>query len=322
MSDVSAPPPGWFPDPYGAPGLLRWWDGQQWTQATQPAAGYGYAQRATPGYGGPSQPGFAPSQPGFAPSQPAFAPPPPAKTRNGALPWMIGTAGLAVVAVLAVVVVFALRGKDDPKNAAAPPAASATASSPAGDATPTAPTAPGNQSVVIGRITDSKLGISYARLAPPWTPASGSWLRPDYFSDGQVSVVQAPFEQYESFNATSLSGPPRPDESVGYADPRNLSVPGRRVAQRILREHFNLENRRTTLFSGPYRAAGRPGWLERYRLEFTDAKARGWKFSADTVAILVLDLGNRRLGLLWVSVPDTFPHQGDIDLVLTSVQVP
>lgn len=32
---MPTPPPGWHPDPGGAP-MWRWWDGQQWTNATAP----------------------------------------------------------------------------------------------------------------------------------------------------------------------------------------------------------------------------------------------------------------------------------------------
>lgn len=28
------PGPAWLPDPNGQPGLLRWWDGAQWTAST------------------------------------------------------------------------------------------------------------------------------------------------------------------------------------------------------------------------------------------------------------------------------------------------
>jgi uncharacterized protein DUF2510 len=31
---MDMPPAGWYPDPYGAPDLLRWWDGSAWTQHT------------------------------------------------------------------------------------------------------------------------------------------------------------------------------------------------------------------------------------------------------------------------------------------------
>jgi Protein of unknown function (DUF2510) len=31
---MDMPPAGWYPDPYGVPDLLRWWDGSTWTQHT------------------------------------------------------------------------------------------------------------------------------------------------------------------------------------------------------------------------------------------------------------------------------------------------
>ncbi|MFE9858442.1 phospholipid scramblase-related protein [Streptomyces sp. NPDC005780] len=40
-SNVSA---GWYPDPHGAPQLLRYWDGSQWTEHTNPAGGQQQAQ--------------------------------------------------------------------------------------------------------------------------------------------------------------------------------------------------------------------------------------------------------------------------------------
>ncbi|TGB08538.1 phospholipid scramblase-related protein [Streptomyces sp. MZ04] len=36
MTTHSNTPAGWYPDPQGAPQLLRWWDGSQWTQHTSP----------------------------------------------------------------------------------------------------------------------------------------------------------------------------------------------------------------------------------------------------------------------------------------------
>jgi hypothetical protein len=44
---MELPPSGWYPDPFGVPGLLRWWDGSTWTHHT-------HADAATDADGGGS----------------------------------------------------------------------------------------------------------------------------------------------------------------------------------------------------------------------------------------------------------------------------
>ncbi|MYQ76186.1 scramblase [Streptomyces sp. CB01249] len=67
-SNVSA---GWYPDPHGAPQLLRYWDGSQWTEHTHSADGQAPAQapaqqQPTP----PQQPqAQVPQQPAAVPQQ-------------------------------------------------------------------------------------------------------------------------------------------------------------------------------------------------------------------------------------------------------------
>lgn len=62
MTTHSNTPAGWYPDPHGAPQLLRWWDGSQWTDHTNPAP-QGQAQQV------PQQP--QPAQPAAQAQQPA-----------------------------------------------------------------------------------------------------------------------------------------------------------------------------------------------------------------------------------------------------------
>jgi hypothetical protein len=65
---MDLPPSGWYPDPYGVPELLRWWDGSTWTQHTHQDGGTAAADGAE-GAG----PGATAEQP--AVQQPAAPPP-------------------------------------------------------------------------------------------------------------------------------------------------------------------------------------------------------------------------------------------------------
>ncbi|GHA86532.1 MULTISPECIES: phospholipid scramblase-related protein [Streptomyces] len=71
MTTQSNIPAGWYPDPHGAPELLRYWDGARWTEHTHPAQGRDAAQSAAAQ--APAQPVAAPqaavAQPQAAPQQ-------------------------------------------------------------------------------------------------------------------------------------------------------------------------------------------------------------------------------------------------------------
>ncbi|MFF8653366.1 phospholipid scramblase-related protein [Streptomyces huasconensis] len=57
MTTHSNTPAGWHPDPHGAPQLLRWWDGSQWTEHTSPAPqGQGQPAQQAPAQQVPQQP--------------------------------------------------------------------------------------------------------------------------------------------------------------------------------------------------------------------------------------------------------------------------
>lgn len=48
MTTQSNTPAGWYPDPHGAPQTLRYWDGVQWTQHTNPDQQQGAGQAQVP----------------------------------------------------------------------------------------------------------------------------------------------------------------------------------------------------------------------------------------------------------------------------------
>lgn len=122
---MTQPPPqqpqaGWFPDPSGAIGQLRWWDGQQWTSHTAPQPGM---PAASGGPGGTAEqprfeqvggPGGGPSGPGGRGPGGGAGPGPggpggwagDAWPAQPAAPQRKGLGKGAVVAIVAVVVVL------------------------------------------------------------------------------------------------------------------------------------------------------------------------------------------------------------------------
>ncbi|MDI9933151.1 DUF2510 domain-containing protein [Rhodococcus sp. IEGM 1354] len=99
------PPPGWHPDP-SEPGLIRYWDGTQWTEHTQPATGPTAEEAAPIGATDPGQPARA------------------------GVPRAVKIVGGIVAACVVMGVLAAVFGDDDPSDdsqAAAPSTTSSAA---------------------------------------------------------------------------------------------------------------------------------------------------------------------------------------------------
>lgn len=89
-------PAGWYPDP-NAPGQMRYWDGQVWTQQTAPAQQPQQPQQ-------PGTPGFDQGQPGG---------PGHSEAKKNPAVWIIsGLAALLVALVVIVIVLLAVSGDD------------------------------------------------------------------------------------------------------------------------------------------------------------------------------------------------------------------
>ncbi|MEV0786402.1 phospholipid scramblase-related protein [Streptomyces sp. NPDC050423] len=82
-SNVSA---GWYPDPHGAPQLLRYWDGSQWTEHTNPAGGQPQApaQGQAPAQAQAPQQQAAPQHQQQAPAQQQYQQPAAVPQQGGA----------------------------------------------------------------------------------------------------------------------------------------------------------------------------------------------------------------------------------------------
>ncbi|WP_082073770.1 DUF2510 domain-containing protein [Rhodococcus sp. B7740] len=114
------PPPGWHPDP-SEPGLIRYWDGNKWTEHTQPATGPTAEEPAPTDAGAPGQ------------------------TDRAGVPRAVKIVGSIVAAFIVIGVLGAVFGNDetsDDSQAAAPSTTSTVAAQQPSTPAPAASTPP------------------------------------------------------------------------------------------------------------------------------------------------------------------------------------
>jgi hypothetical protein len=370
---TSQTPPGWYRDPYGTPGLQRYWDGNQWTQVTQPAdewgtqggaaqetpagytpggtdgqpaseygqqqaPGYGYPQAAeygqqqAPGYGYQQTPEHGQQQSGWPPpgggsdwstggQQPWQQQPPANGKSNAGLMWALIGGGAVVVVLVVVVALFATGVIGGGSGTASGSSSGGTTAT-----SPEASSAPGSgggsgKAPVTGTVSDTRAGLSYAQLGPPWQPPQA--IRPTSnlgklgFSRGAIATVQTDYDgPNSSYVASVYSGVLPSTVRSG-----SLEQAAKNLFTAAYPEAYPTPNTKQDVESKSYTVSGKKAWIYKAQMSFPQAETKGWNFSKETAVVVTVELASGKPpATFYISVPDSHKTQGDIDLLLGSLK--
>ncbi len=288
-----APPPGWYPDPDGTPGLVRWWSGLSWSDVATPAG---------PGVAVQSSPVLAPPAPATPPDTFTEEPPGERALRPA---WVIGIALLALFAVVVGALFLGGSGTEDP--VAEPPAPSAQQLPPAG---PTFP--PGTV-----RIIDEASGISYPYLGEGWSEFDLGMQVEVTAVAGQYFTTQDLTPEGSTFIAQCTSGPLA--EGLGWGGPTTLQPTTQRVADSVRFNYYPQPNERRVLRDEARTVDGHAAHLYEFQLAWD---VPGYDASGERAALLLIDVGRPAPALLYISIPNTHAElYGVIDRVIGAVDV-
>ncbi|HEY0400942.1 MAG TPA: DUF2510 domain-containing protein [Blastococcus sp.] len=290
MTGPAQPAPGWYPDPDGAPGMVRWWSGITWSDVATPAG---------PGVAVQSSPVLAP------PTRPAAPPAPvPSGTGNRA-PWIVGISLLVILAVVGAALVLGRSGSWSP--VAAPAVPSSQALPPAG------PTfAPGTV-----RIVDGVSGVSYPFLGGGWYEWALWNQQETTHTAGQYFTTQEVTPDGKTFISQCSSGPLA--DGYGWAGPSTLQSTLVTVADSVRLHYYPGPNERKVLRDEARTIDGHAAHLYEFQLSWD---VPGYDASGERAALLLIDVGRPAPALLYISIPNTHAElYGVIDRVLDSVDV-
>lgn len=338
-------PADWYPDPENA-GLLRWWDGNKWTEQLRPAtpgdagssSAFGPAAAFRPaGAAGPQAPGTAgaggPGPEGAGGPRPEAVPPGPwlppvgqlaqpvyetaEPRRPGRRRWLIG-GGIGVIVLAAAAAVALLLTGAFSKPKPAPPRAAATAGAASAAAStapsPAASTAPSPMALG-AQVLDHRAGIGFRiPAAPGWQAipqaALGRWTLGyrKLAQRGGKAVGGGPGTVWAEAESAPLPS------SYRYAGPQDLRSDGVQYADQLAAARFPAAHRVQKLGvtrQGP-KGHGTGQYVVKFRVSYPAARVSPGRVTSETAAVVIAGRGSReRPAVLFVTVPSTM----DISIV-------
>jgi Protein of unknown function (DUF2510) len=290
VTGPAQPAPGWYPDPDGAAGMVRWWNGIGWSDVATPA-GPGVAVQSSPVLAPPVRPTVPESQP-------------PTTEARSRTPWIVGLSLLVLIAVVGAALFVGNSGSAAP---VADPTFRSEQSPPAG---PTFP--PGTL-----RIVDDVSGISYPYLGTSWYEWALWDQEQTTHTAGQYFTTQEVTPDGETFIAQCTSGPLT--DEFGWAGPSTLQTTLAAVADRVRLDYYPGPNERKVMRDEDRTVDGHPARLFEFQLSWD---VPGYDATGERAALLLIDVGRPAPALLYISIPNTHAElYGVIDQVLDSVQV-
>ncbi len=243
-------------------------------------------------------------------------------------PLIIGLSVLAVGLLAAAGAYLLKHDGDNPASNASAPSRSTTAPTqtpaPPANTTKPVPNKPlpqfkGMHTKAVGRLNDSRSGLSYARLAKPWAvPPRRSPMTEFGFSANQFAVTEKAGgepKRWARLMSAQLTGAAR----TSYQGPETARETVTDLAQVYEARMFNFRHRQRHLASQPLTIAGHKGWLVS---DYVTYHRRGMKATGDVVMVALVDTGKKSPGVLFMSVPNTHRKLWpDVDFVVRSLRV-
>lgn len=272
----------------------------------------------------------ASSEPVIDPFAPPPAPSPADERRRQRRTLLLFGGSAAVVALVGVVTLLAvvLGGADNPlrRRYSPPPddrpplaqlcpppsgAPSAPSASPGPTRVAPAPTGP--------RTIDPEASISYRRYGQPWVPWQDRWiagtLRVSYASGQHFVTETYPGGTYHA-SILSASVPATVNDALTI----DLACTGRQVAADVRAAYYPQPNRMELMLDEYRVVGGRPAWVTKFRLHFSQP---GLTATSELVLVALIDVGRPEAAVFYVSIPNTHSRfDWVVDDALASVRVP